>query len=807
MKKFYCQALLAMTFFASSAMAMELTPQQAFQAAVKNDRAASIMERAPRNVTPFLTKKAAGKATVYLFNSENGLILASAESDTPALLGYSETPLKNVGELPEGVAYWIDYYSNEIQQYREGKVIRRVADNTYENFETISPYLTTYWDQAAPYDNMCPTLDGQQCVVGCVATAMAQAMKYYNWPSGGSGSISYEWKNGQQTLSTDFSQSVYNWNLMLNNYWGSPTKEQEDAVALLNKDCGYAVKMNYSPTASGAYARDIAPALFLNFGYDRGMRFEQRENFYTEDWIKLVYEDVAALRPVIYCGSGEAGGHCFLCDGYSSDGYFHFNWGWGGTSNGYFRLSALAPGIQGIGGNNGNFNSAQSIVFGMMPAKADSKLGVVIAGYSGISPSEQTYTSGSIHFDCDEITNYSVEALTGVFGVKLVPTTGSPIYVQGEGEVTLSTLNGDSYELSDYSVPFGNFPTSGDYTVLPAFFMDGQWYDVETNLSYPYSLRCEIADGIISFRDVEAPSQLEIDNFKVTSEMYSGIPFSVSFDASDPGTKDFYGDMRLALVNEDYEMVTYSSIFTIDISSGETAEQNIVTEFVNAPDPGTYILALINNYGLVYYEEPVTVGTVPAGNAEVELSGLTIANAKGTTLDSAGNTVYEVNPADVRIEGTVTCTDGYLHDSIEAFIFPPGGGTSIASLGTSFNLLSAGSSAPLTINGSFRAADNTQLLIAFFLNQKQVPGLLYIVTDNESGIKAIQASELQYTIEGDTLIINGIDGKTLTRILNSEGLLVAESNNSTIDISELKGGVFFIVVTDGTTARTAKILR
>ena len=814
MKKHYYLLMATALLGCASVQGAVLTPEQAYRAALGNPQVASMAARAgaPQNIVPMLTVKAADQPAVYLFSTESGSIVASAESESPALLGYFDSPVTSPEQLPDGLLYMLDYYSREIKQLRDGNVMQRVSKAPAQDYAPVAPYVTTRWNQASPYYLMCPLLNNQRCVTGCVATAMAQAMKYYNWPAKGQGSISYKWTNGNQTLSTDFSQSEYQWDLMPNDFYGDNTKDQQKAVALLNMDCGYAVQMNYSPTASGAYDENIPLALYTYFNYDKSMRYEQRDNFYTEDWIALVYQDVAAKRPVIYCGQGEAGGHCFICDGYSSDGYFHFNWGWGGTSDGYFKLSALAPGIQGIGGNNGNFNSMQSIVYSLQTPNADSKLGVVLSIDGGVTAGADSYTSGSIKLgSSDGIINYSVEAVTGTFGAKLIPTDGGdPIYVQGSDESTLSTINGSSSSVSGYRVPFNNFPTSGTYTVEPAFYMDGQWYDVETSKTYPYGLSCTIEDGTIYFNQTEAAAQLEVSNFEVTSELYAGLPFEVTFDASNPGTEQYYGDMRLALLSSGTsQMVNYTSVFTVDVNAGDTDTQSLVTEFVSNVQPGTYDLALISGYGFIYAKESVTISAAPTGPTSVTLSNLSVANASGTGTDSAGFTTYIVDPSDIQITGTVTCTEGYLADAIDAYIFPPGGGTSLASLGSSFHLLKSGSSAPLSIQGTFPSAqDNAEYLVGFFKGSTQVEGAyLYIVTDKSSGVTAVQAADLNYSIEGDTLLLNGTADNALTRVYASDGTLVVESTGNEIDLGAAKGGVFLIVVTDGTQARTAKIVR
>lgn len=807
-KKYYCM-FLAATACALSANAEVLTPQQAYEAASARAKMSNTgYQGAPQSAVPVMTVNAAGEAAVYLFAGDKGCLVASAESETPALLGYIDTPLVSGEEIPDAMRYWLDYYANEIRQLRQGNVRHRLAPAAAD-YASVEPFVKTKWNQGEPYNNMCPMLNSSRSVTGCVATGMAQAMKVFNWPEQGKGEISYRWTNGGEVLSTDFSESVYAWDKMLDNYYGKPSREERTAVATLMRDCGYSVYMNYSPSASGASDIYIASALYDFFGYDRSIRFEQRDNFYTEQWEAMVYEDVSAGRPVIYCGSGEAGGHCFVCDGYSTDGYFHFNWGWGGVSDGYFRLSALAPGVQGIGGNDGNFNSNQSIIASMRRPVADSKLGVVLAAQWKLVPQRESYTSGStIRFGNTRIYNFSVEDVTGVMGLKLIPAQGDPVYVQGSTSMTFGTVRSDNFEQSNFRVPFENMPTSGVYSVEPALYSDGEWHDVEMSRVLSSVLQCEIADGVVNFTPIEAPARLDVTSFNVTSPVFSEKPFSVEFTANNPGTMDYYGDLVLVLT-DDEGSVTNTSYFNVDLPAGESTERQVYTKFLTHVSPGTYNLYLINRFSEIY-AGPVVVNIeeAPEQQAEAKLSDLKVTNATSTSLDPEGDTVYTVDPSSIKIAGNVTCTQGYLCDPIRAYIFHTSGGTSLAGMGQSFHLLEEGATAPVSFEGSYPdAEDAREYMIAFFLNGQQMDTMIYVLTDKTGSATLTKAGELDYSISGDVLTVNGTEGDIRTRVYSADGTLVVDSTGTTIDLSAAKSGVYMVVVTSGNKAATAKILR
>ena len=170
----------------------------------------------------------------------------------------------------------------------------------------VAPLLgNTAWDQGWPYNTMCPTIDGQNCLTGCVATAMAQAMYYYKWPQKGKGSISYE-LNGQ-ILSTDFSKSTYRWNLMTPTYSGNSSQGSIDAVALLMKDAGYACKMEYGLYSSGASGHGVA--LTSYFDYDASIGFLERDNCNAQVWNDTIVNELVNKRPLLYIGGGPYGSH------------------------------------------------------------------------------------------------------------------------------------------------------------------------------------------------------------------------------------------------------------------------------------------------------------------------------------------------------------------------------------------------------------------------------------------------------------------------------------------------------------------
>ncbi len=188
---------------------------------------------------------------------------------------------------------------------------------------------------------------------------MAQIMKFHNWPEQGVGHYSYEHQSFG-TISSNFSEHVYDWTNMIDRYNnGEYSNVQADAVALLMKDCGVSLNMNYGPV-SGASIYSYTPAFKNYFRYSS--RTVNRSGCETAEFTKIITDELQEGRPIIYCGTGEEGGHAFVVDGYDTNYFLHVNWGWGGYSDGYFDMNYMDPTGLGIGGGSGAFKWNQGIV-------------------------------------------------------------------------------------------------------------------------------------------------------------------------------------------------------------------------------------------------------------------------------------------------------------------------------------------------------------------------------------------------------------------------------------------------------------
>ncbi|MBE9491673.1 MAG: C10 family peptidase [Bacteroidetes bacterium] len=312
-----------------------------------------------------------GKTIYYIFEINScGFVIVSAENTTIPVLGYSFSNLFPHCSLPENIDGWIKSYEQQILYAKSyGLKQHLVIKDYWDRFiipehhqelyvsegDLVQPLLFSSWHQGYPYNLHCPDGPGGQAYAGCVAIAMAQVMYYYRYPENGQGSHSYE-STTYGTISADFQNTTYRWNEMVNCIY----HYNNDALAELVFHCGVSVDMNYSVNGSGAYTQDCADALIDYFKYSSNIQYIMKTNP-SINFTDSLKHSLDKGYPILYRG-GSFPGHSFVCDGYQGDDYFHFNFGWGGSWDGYFYIDNITPG--GI-----NLSSQQAAIINIVPGQ------------------------------------------------------------------------------------------------------------------------------------------------------------------------------------------------------------------------------------------------------------------------------------------------------------------------------------------------------------------------------------------------------------------------------------------------------
>lgn len=354
--------LLSLTALVASAG--HISPETSLLRALQDGR-----QKAKGDVTEYCQVEIASAPEIYVFQRPSGFVVTPADDTAPALLGYGDGAVKP----NPAFEYFMSYLSRRVGEASERGV--SLPESSRPEREPIEPLCGTKWDQREPYNNDCPSDDGGRCLTGCVATALAQLMKYHNSPPQAKGKgmyYLYFGTNRQESHQMDLNGRPFDWDAMIDSYNsnGAPTgtAEQRAAVANLMAAAGAAVEMKYSSDISRAYGQNVGKALVYNFDYSKDTAFEFRSDYGLYDWEDLIYNSLKDCGPVVYTGVSVSDSHAFICDGYSSDGLFHINWGWGGTCDGYFRLDVLDPYIPGDGVSNHGYKDWQSAVLYARPA-------------------------------------------------------------------------------------------------------------------------------------------------------------------------------------------------------------------------------------------------------------------------------------------------------------------------------------------------------------------------------------------------------------------------------------------------------
>ena len=357
--------------------AQHISEQQAHDRALQflNGQSATPVRRAPANCE--LNAVPVEASSIYAFNCEGGgFVIASGDARALPVLGYSDSGSLDWERMPENMRAWLKQYDDAIATLGDrtdfidgnpkdegtaqgsAKMRRAPSDRM-----PVEPFIKTHWNQYAPYWDETPLyagpradLRGQRCLTGCTATAMAQILNYYQWPTTMPDGLP-DYNGGADVPGYDYPIDAlppvaFDWDNMLDDYrvWNPETRKYDEvgtererrAVATLMRYCGQALKTQYNPLGSAAFPTAYQQTYNDCFGYPAALLL-RRMHYGIDEWEDIIYGEIAARRPVQYGGESDDCGHSFICDGYDGNGLFHINWGWGGQDDGYFALSVLNP--------------------------------------------------------------------------------------------------------------------------------------------------------------------------------------------------------------------------------------------------------------------------------------------------------------------------------------------------------------------------------------------------------------------------------------------------------------------------------
>ncbi len=566
------------------------------------------------------TSQADGKtfADYYVFNirNTNGFVLVSADDIVTPVLAWSNEASFDYDKIAPSAKAWLGWYQHQIEYMithnaaptntteAAWKALEKADGGTLAAKTTsVAPMITTLWDQAPFFNAQCPGSGSSKAVTGCVATAMAQVMKFWNWPKMGEGRHSYV-EDNYGIVSANFGTTTYQWTSMPN-----MLSTGNAAIATLMFHCGVSVNMNYSPSVSGAWPVNVYSkyvncteyALRTYFHYKPTVKGIVRfgESFlmyplapYTAaTWISALKAELDAGRPFIYTGDDGSSGHAWVADGYqSSDNFFHFNWGWGGAGpNGYYSVDDIAPPVLGTGGGGGAYNFNQTATIGIEPDTYPTYTdNIKIKQPMNFSTSIPVAFNKPISF-----TTKIVNGRTTTFSGDIA----AHVYDNNTHVATIKTITGVSIAAGDSSATLTfnttNLPrlVSNRYTVRLAYKNTGSstWTTIGNNAPVNNFAILDIRNDTIVRM---------YDSIKVTTglPMTPGGGVSLSTTIRNFSTTDFSGALKAQLTNVSTGVVyPISTVASSYINAWDISYEIFSTPSLTAP-AGLYALEILHQY-------------------------------------------------------------------------------------------------------------------------------------------------------------------------------------------------------------------
>ena len=625
-----------------------------------------------------------GYSEFFIFNNTAGkgyVIMAADDCVTP-ILGYSYENNFDEGPLPPNFKAWLDGYAAQIAEATEMKALaseeirveweclRLGKSLPIKSDKAVAPLVQTKWNQRPYYNDQCPYdyNSNTRTVTGCVATAMAQVMKYWNYPAHGLGSHSYVPSSHPEygTLYVDFSTANYQWSEMPN-----IVSSANNAVATLMYHCGVSVDMMYGiPGApdygSAAYIIDYGgnracaeKALKTYFDYKSSLHGVKKNDYSDAQWIELIKNELDNARPMIYGGFSTSGGHAFVCDGYNANNYFHFNWGWGGSYNDYFYINNLNP-------SSYNYSQNQQALIGIEPNQnggggGGGTTGYKLAYYSSPTMSETEYWFYENLSVYAEVANMGDENFSGYIGAGVFRKDDNGEYiflnVMKYWDKTSNPLKPGKYIYGNLECEAGPPYLPGSYGVAMLYSLDGElWNFIDRN-----GFNDTFFD-IVYEQDIETYSDFEI----VTGDyLYYGTSSTVNVSVWNSGNTTFYGRFRVNLANLDGSWAQNIGIYDCSNGLGANLYYTNGLDFTGeiTVEPGSYYMELAYQNsgesdwyyaGAYAYQNPVRVEVVAASvSYDPYESNETINSAYQLPCHISGNST------------TVSTTDSNLHSNTD----------------------------------------------------------------------------------------------------------------------------------------------
>jgi hypothetical protein len=775
---------------------------------------------------------------VYNVGANQGFIVVSGDDATKPILAYSDQAQFPATNIPTNVLYWLDFYKSEIKFAQQCGLSTSVNDTTAvakaksaTASVVVQPLLGNIkWDQSYPYNLLCPYNSTQKAhsVTGCVATAMAQLMKYYQWPVRGTGSFTYtDGTNG--SLTANFGNTTYDWSNMLDTYGPSVTStaQQDTDVATLMYQCGVAVSMTYSPSGSFAAVSDAALALKNHFSYDADINLYSRQFYNTTDWINMIKTELDASRPMLYGGDNGTEGHAFIADGYDSNDLFHFNWGWSGYYDGYYEVSVLNPPPSGsTGGSTGGFNQNQQIVTGIRKPDGvtnssyllniyNTKLSSSISSLSNITSQKFNVSFGFL--------NYGLSTFTGKIGIGL--------YKDGIFQKTVSTYTSNVTLASNYgssSFSLSGLSLSGLatgsyklYCIHKASSASAWTIMNGTNQLNNY-LNVVVSGSTATILAPSLTPTLTLTQpIAISGNAYQNKLVGFSVTVQNTGN-EFYSNMGIKLISTTNASVTqFLNYGVVDVANGEA--KTLVFRGTVTSAPGSYYAVAVCDSTNAFSSTSFKVMT-PGANNQIAVTVQNQPAAANLSLTapislSDASTIVAENQ-NITLNASITNTGGYYDSDIIAFVFPAGGGSSVGYLDPKSIYIDTNETQSISFTGSlnldpglysFKLYYNPSSWIGFAPSAMAALNFtLNPVVATVNSIPVIPKYSIYPNPVADLFGVSGMKGTATVSIADMQGRVVLTKEvfaNESISVSILPQGMYIVSLVNEEGKTELKLLK
>lgn len=312
-----------------------------------------------------------GDACYYVYNvGDAGFVILAADDNYRPIIGYSYSDTFNPNDMAPAMVDFLEVVRQGVMMASQASSAQPSVAADWAMLEKTGRLVSrhggrgddhlvqTTWNQNYPYNYFCPEGEGGpggHCYAGCVATAAAQLMKFWNHPIHGQGSYTYYPEDHPEygPLTVNFGEATYDWDNMPNAITANSPIEQIEAVAQLIYHVGVSVDMNYRPTSSGAVTGKLCQTMPAYFFYTDRMDNLYRENYTHEGYMRLLTDAIDMGWPMVHRG----GGHAYVVDGYNDHDMVHINWGWSGSSDDWFNI------------DEHGYTDGESVIYNYVPAE------------------------------------------------------------------------------------------------------------------------------------------------------------------------------------------------------------------------------------------------------------------------------------------------------------------------------------------------------------------------------------------------------------------------------------------------------